>query len=161
MSISILVIVFFLLTISLIGIFIPFIPGLLLAWIGFLVYIISADLFMTNITMFVLITFFTLFASFSDTLFSLMGAKMYNSSKYGILGGVAGLVVGLLVFPPFGLVVGPFVGIYLGEIVGGKDAVSASHSLWGAFVGFLISIGLKLIVWGAILTSLLYLISAT
>jgi uncharacterized protein len=159
MSIPILVIVFLLLTVSLIGIFIPFVPGLLLGWIGFLIYIISADLFSSNITLFVLITFFTLFASFSDTLFSLMGAKMYDSSKYGIIGGVVGLVVGLLVFPPFGLVVGPFVGIYLGEIVGGKNTIEASHSLWGALVGFLISIGLKLIVWGAIITSLLYLIS--
>ena len=59
--------------------------------------------------------------------------------------------------PPFGILIGPFIGIYLGEIVGGKDPKDAVHSLWGAVIGFLVSIGLKLIVWTALLISVLYL----
>lgn len=153
------ILIFLLLAVSLVGIFIPFIPGLFIGWVGFLIYILYSGLFMPHITLFVLITFFTLFASFSDTLFSLMGAKAYNSSKAGIVGGVVGLVAGLIFFPPFGLIIGPFIGIYLGELANGRDSVAAAHSLWGALIGFLVSIGLKLIVWGAILTSLLYLIA--
>lgn len=159
MTISITVIVFLLFTVSLIGIFFPLVPGLLLGWIGFLVYLISADVFSANLVLFSLLTLFAILANFSDTLFSLIGAKAYDSSRHGIMGGVVGLVLGLVLFPPFGIVMGPFLGVYFGEIASGKTSKKAMHSLWGAVIGFLISVGLKLIVWVAMLMSLLYLIA--
>jgi len=158
MEITIPVIVFALYAVSLIGIFIPFLPGLVLAWVGFIIYVITNHHIEGNLLWIILLTLITIVAILSDTIFSLIGAKAYNSSRYGIIGGFLGFIVGIFIFPPFGMLIGPFAGIYIGEIASGKDPKSATRALWGAVIGFIVSVGLKVLVWIILLASLLYLI---
>ena len=59
------------------------------------------------------------------------GAKRYGASKAGIWGSVAGMIIGIFVFPPFGIFVGAAVGALLGELMGGKqdrEAIKAGRS---------------------------------
>ncbi len=158
MGITVSVAVFVLFAVALIGIFIPFIPGLVLAWLGFVIYLVTQHIVADHIVLLIIMTLLTVVALFSDTLFSIIGAKVYDSSKYGIMGGVVGFFVGLFLFPPFGAIVGPFAGVYLGEIAGGKTPKVAARSFLGSVIGFLVSMGLKLIVWVALLISLLYIV---
>jgi uncharacterized protein YqgC (DUF456 family) len=53
-------------------------------------------------------------------------------------------VIGIFFFPPFGLIVGPFLGAYLGELVAGKDSRTALRSGFGSFVGFVAGTIMKL-----------------
>lgn len=66
----------------------------------------------------------------------------------GELGSVIGTIAGLFVFPPWGVLIGPFAGAVIGELLGGKKSVEAFKAGVGAFVGFLFSVVVKVSVCG-------------
>jgi hypothetical protein len=59
-----------------------------------------------------------------------------------------GLVAGLFLFPPFGIIIGPFAGAVIGELSSGKKSRAALRSGFGSFVGFVLGTMLKLIASG-------------
>ncbi|MHC4971849.1 MAG: DUF456 domain-containing protein [Planctomycetota bacterium] len=85
-----------------------------------------------------------------DFLVPMMGAKRYGASRTAIWVSVVGMVVGLFLFPPFGMLVGAFVGAFLGELMAGKGSAEALQPAWGVFVGTVVGTGLKLAVCAVI-----------
>ena len=85
-----------------------------------------------------------------DYVVPVWGTKKFGGGKSGVRGSTIGLFVGLLItlFFPIGFIavlLGPFIGAYLGE----KSAGTADHLAWrsafGSFVGFLFGTGIKII----------------
>jgi uncharacterized protein YqgC (DUF456 family) len=85
-----------------------------------------------------------------DFLTPVWGAKKYGASRAGVWGSVAGMIVGALFFPPFGLIIGAFVGAVAGELMAGKEGNEAARAAWGVFIGTMAGIVLKLVVSGVI-----------
>jgi len=79
-----------------------------------------------------------------DLVVPVWGAKRYGASKTGIWLSVLGMLVGMIVFPPFGMLIGAFVGALAGELLVGKREGEAAKAAWGVFVGTMAGIGLKL-----------------
>ena len=78
------------------------------------------------------------------------GTKRLGGSQAGVKGSTIGLILGLFVtlFFPIGFIailLGPFVGAYLGEKSAGTDDHKAWKAAFGSFVGFLVGTGLKVI----------------
>jgi uncharacterized protein YqgC (DUF456 family) len=76
------------------------------------------------------------------------GARKFGASRMGFWGAVAGMLVGLLAFPPFGLILGAFLGAIVGELWAGKQTQDALRAGWGVFIGVLVGMVLKLIASG-------------
>ena len=85
-----------------------------------------------------------------DFLVPIVGAKRYGAGRAAIWLSVVGMLVGLFVFPPFGMLVGAFLGAFLGEQMAGEDSSKALRAAWGVFVGTVVGTGLKLAVCGVI-----------
>lgn len=78
------------------------------------------------------------------------GTKRLGGSKAGVRGSTIGLFLGLLVtfIFPIGFIavlIGPFIGAYIGEKQAGTDDSQALKAAFGSFVGFLVGTGLKVI----------------
>lgn len=70
-------------------------------------------------------------------------AKKFSCTRWGVFGCVVGSVVGLF-FLPLGIVVGPFAGTVAGELVAGKALAASLRGGFGALLGFVACLALKL-----------------
>jgi hypothetical protein len=88
----------------------------------------------------------TIVVTVLDNIIPIIGTKKFGGTKYGIVGATLGLIVGLF-FGPIGIIAGPFIGAFVGEIIkDSKDSKKALKAAWGSFIGFLASTLLKFIV---------------
>ena len=78
-----------------------------------------------------------------DYIVPALGAKKFDCSRWGVFGCLVGTVVGVFFFP-WGLVLGPFGGAFLGELIAGRNAAAAFRGGFGALLGFLATVVLKL-----------------
>jgi len=83
-----------------------------------------------------------------DYAMPLAGARRFGASKRGFWGAFIGMLVGAFAFPPFGLILGAFIGAVAGEFSAGKEQSSALRAGWGVFVGMMAAMAVKLIVSG-------------
>lgn len=136
---------------GIIGSFLPVLPGPITGWVGLLLLhltkAVPKDWTFLGITLGIAIVIYIL-----DYIIPAMGTKKFGGSKYGVYGTTIGLITGLLFFPPFGIIIGPFAGAFVGELMyDSQDSKRALKAAFGSFIGFLFSTGLKFI------TGLIYL----
>ncbi|HML63597.1 MAG TPA: DUF456 domain-containing protein [Dysgonomonas sp.] len=81
-----------------------------------------------------------------DYYIPIWGTKKLGGGSYGVWGSAIGMVLGLFIFPPWGFIVLPFVCAVIGEILDNKEFSVALKAGFGAFVGFLAGIIMKLVV---------------
>jgi uncharacterized protein YqgC (DUF456 family) len=135
------------------GSILPIIPGPPISWAGLLLlkwtdFVDDHGAAYENALWILL--FFVILVTILDYVVPIMGTKKYGGSKRGVWGATIGVVVGLF-FGPLGIIIGPFLGAYIGEISTGKKDKDALRAAWGSFMGFLLGVGLKLMVCGTIL----------
>ncbi len=93
-----------------------------------------------------------------DYFAGILGARAGGASKRALLWGLIGLVVGMVIFPPFGGIIGLFLGVLIAELARGKDALSAFKAGQGSVIGALTGIGINLAL--ALLTLVLFIVFA-
>jgi len=125
------------------GCILPVIPGPPLSWAGLLL------LHWTRFAQFsaaflIVMACLAIAVTVLDYLIPVWGTKKFGGSKAGMWGATIGIFAGIFFFPPVGIIVGPFIGAVLGEIIAGKESGPALKAGLGSFIGFLLSTGLKL-----------------
>jgi uncharacterized protein YqgC (DUF456 family) len=115
--------------------FVPFMPGIFfMLFISFIFAVITGFKIVT-VTEFLILAGIFVLALLNDTFSGIIGAKWGGASNKSIMVGMAGLVIGFFVLPPFGAVVGFFGGIFLSEIYSGKDRSKAVKAATGSLIG--------------------------
>jgi uncharacterized protein YqgC (DUF456 family) len=136
-----------------VGSILPVIPGPPISWAGFLILkwtkFIDGNPQGYDTALWVLL-FFVVVVTILDYVVPVLGTKKFGGSKRGVRGATIGVVVGLFFGPP-GIIIGPFLGAFIGEITTGKREREALRAALGSFVGFLLGVGMKLMTCGAIL----------
>lgn len=129
------------------GCVLPIIPGPPLSYIGLLLLHFT-ERYQFSSKFLIMWAVITVVVYALDYLIPAWGTKRFGGSKRGVWGSIIGLVIGMFFFPPFGIIIGPFVGAVVGELTVGKDSGAALKSGFGSFMGFLAGTLLKLIASG-------------
>ena len=132
--------------IGILGSILPVLPGPGISWLGLaLLYFtnaIPANYWILGITFLI-----TVVISYLDYIIPAKGTKHFGGSKYGIWGTNIGLVVGIIAPIPFGFLIGPFLGAFIGELIyDSKNQKRALRAATGSIVGFLASTFMQFLV---------------
>jgi uncharacterized protein len=143
---------------GILGCILPVIPGPPIAWLSLLLLqIAEKDPRPFSTQTLVIWGVVTLLVTILDYVVPAWGTKKFGGSKYGTWGSTLGLLIGLFFGPP-GIIIGPFAGAVIGELIGGKSTKVALKAGFGSFIGFLAGVLLKLVV--AVWMGTLFVIAA-
>ena len=125
--------------VALIGNFIPGVPGTPLALIATVVHRLyfGADS-VSNLVLIIMVSL-TVMALVFDFLGSALGAKKFGATWRGVVGAVLGGLIGLFFSLP-GIILGPFIGATLFEMLGDKQFKVAAKAGAGAVVGLILGV---------------------
>lgn len=146
MDLLLLIIGFVFMIVGIFGSFMPVLPGPSISWLGLvLLYFTNAvpvDYWILGITLLI-----TVVVSVLDYVIPSKGTKKFGGSSYGIWGTNIGLIVGIFAPIPFGFIIGPFVGAFIGELLFDyKDHRRALKAATGSFIGFIASSFMKFVI---------------
>lgn len=123
--------------VAFVGLVYPIIPSVLFIAAGFLLYgvFFSFEPFGFLFWSVQIVLIIALFAA--DYLANLVGVKKFGGSKAGIWGSTIGLLVGPFAIPVAGIIIGPFIGAVLAELIFQKKSISEAVRIgFGSLVGF-------------------------
>ena len=135
-----------LIIIGLLGVILPILPGIPLAWLGLFIYAIGTGFDRLSIITIVIFFILMVFTLILDFVAPMLGAKKYQASKLGIFGAFLGFTVGIFTFGFWGVILGPLIGAFLGELLVGRKPKQAFDSALGALLGFVAGTLFKIIV---------------
>lgn len=146
MDIVLLILGFVFMLVGILGSFLPVLPGPPISWVGLLLlYLTKAvpdNWWVLGITFVIAITITVL-----DYVIPAMGTKRFGGSKAGMWGTIIGLLVAIFVpvFGPFGIIIWPFIGALVGELLNKANKETALKAAFGSFLGFLTGTFMKLV----------------
>lgn len=141
--------------VGLLGCLLPVLPGPPCSFLGMLLlYLWGSPQVLEDITVRVLIIMLivTIVVTVLDYIVPGYFTKKTGGSKSASRAATVGMLIGIIFFPPWGMIVGAFVGALLAEmIIEGKELKHSLKAAWGSFLGFLVGTGFKLIASGVML----------
>ena len=149
MSTTLIILAVLLALVGIAGSVIPGLPGPPLSWVGLLLLRftpVGADY---SPAFLIITAVIAAVITVLDYVVPSMSTKRHGGSKAGVWGCNIGLVISIIGLPfgpqgLLGVIVWPFVGALVGELLAGKEISRALKAAWGAFKGFLLGTGLKL-----------------
>lgn len=136
--------------VGILGSILPALPGPPISYVGLLLLLPceGADISSTALWIYGILL---VIVSILDYIAPVWLTNLCGGGKQAARGSMAGLIAGLFFFPPLGLVIGPFVGAFIGELIDGASKGKALKVAMMSFVGFLLTTGMKIIYGGVLL----------
>ncbi len=144
MDIILIVLAVLCLIVGLIGCVAPMLPGPPIAYVGMLLLHFTDAIHFTSAQL-VIGAVLVVVTLVLDYVVPALGAKYVGGSKWGAWGCTIGTLLGMF-FMPWGLLLGPFLGAVVGELMAGRNSGEAIRSGLGSLLGFLFGTVLKIVV---------------
>ncbi len=130
--------------VGLVGCILPVIPGPPLSWIGLLLVYLTHPEGMTSGFLIAWLVV-AIVVTVLDYLVPSWITRSTGGSRAAARGTLVGMILGIIFFPPWGMIFGSFLGALVAEVVfNGRDVAGSLKPAFGSFLGFLLSTGLKL-----------------
>jgi uncharacterized protein YqgC (DUF456 family) len=145
MNIALVILSFMLHLIGLLGAVVPALPGPPLSFIALLVMQWSGYGGFSPAFLW-LWAGITLAATVMDYFLPSLMTKRFGGSRAAAIGSFVGLLAGIFIFPPWGIIIGPFFGALIGELIHDRAAGAKAFKVaLGSFLAFIVGSGAKLI----------------
>ncbi|HLI16700.1 MAG TPA: DUF456 domain-containing protein [Rhodanobacteraceae bacterium] len=128
-----------------VGSILPNLPGIPVMFGGMLLAAWVGDFQRIPVWVVVFLGIIAAFSIVFDFLAGTYGAKRYGASKAAVWGALIGTIVGFFFGIP-GILLGPFVGAVIGQLVSGSRIDQAARVGVGTWIGLLIGTAIKLAV---------------
>ncbi|CEG27875.1 DUF456 domain-containing protein [Bacillus sp. B-jedd] len=149
------VIVFF--VIAFVGIFFPIIPSVLFIFAGFLIYGLFISFEPFNWFFWTVQILFTILLFSADYAANMLGIKKYGGSQAAVWGSTIGLIVGPFIIPFAGILIGPFIGAIVAELLIHRKGWSESLKIgFGSVIGFISGAAAKTIIQAGMVAYFLF-----
>ena len=128
-----------LMLVGLVGNVLPAIPGTPLVLVAAIAHRLYFGAASVNNTVLVVLVMLTLLSLLFDWVASVLGARKFGATWRGMTGAVVGGVIGFFFGIP-GIILGPFLGATLFEMLGDKEFKKAAKAGTGAVIGLLLGV---------------------
>ncbi len=133
--------------IGFLGCILPVLPGIPLSYLGIIALHLTSYAEYSNAFL-IIWGVIVIIVQILDYYIPIWGTKRFGGGKKGAWGSAIGTIVGMFIIPPWGIIIFPFVGAVLGELLDEKEFKIALKAGFGAFLGFITGIIIKLIIAG-------------
>lgn len=134
--------------VGILGAVLPILPGTILSYIGLLCAYFTTSSTLTTAQLW-LWGIISAIAILLDYVLPAYFSKLFGGTKAGITGATVGVFVGMFTMGPLGIILGPFIGAVVGEMLNQKQPLDKAIVVGaGSLLSFFVGTGLKLIVGG-------------
>ena len=144
MDVVIIVIGLILALAGILGCILPIIPGPIFSFLALILLSWINNWQVFSQTFLIVMGSLTAILMILDYIAPALGAKKFGASKRGLWGSAVGMIIGIFFIPPWGIIVGAFLGALVGELLTGKSGKNALRAGWGILIGNVLGVGLKL-----------------
>ena len=138
MDIALSVLAFLFTIVGIIGCIVPALPGVVLSYAGLLCAYFTSYSHMSASALWIWLAI-TVAVSVADYFLPAWMTRRFGGSRAGAIGATVGVFAGFFIFPPIGIILGPFVGAVAGELL---KAILVG---FGSFLSFIVGTGLKVV----------------
>ncbi|MBN2814288.1 MAG: DUF456 domain-containing protein [Bacteroidales bacterium] len=141
--------------VGVIGSILPGLPGPPISYLGLLL-LHWTRFAQFSVNMLVIWAIIIIVVSVIDYVVPIWGTKKFGGTRAGVRGSTIGLIVGVILLPMLGIVLGPFglfgilggpfIGALIGERYAGQNSQQATRAAFGSFIGFLAGTFMKVAV---------------
>lgn len=137
----------------------PVVPGPALCWFAAMIYAIGTNFQSPGILVLIVLTLLMILGSTTNIWMSALGVKVTGGTVWGILGGLAGMLIGTLLFFPIGALIGVVVGTLGVELLVSRDwrkalrigGATAGGFVLGVVAEFLVALVMDIVFIGGLL----------
>ncbi len=132
--------------VGIVGCIVPVLPGPVLSYAALLLCYFGCDNSEISTTSLWIWALVTLVVSLVDYVLPGYLTKLFGGSRSSVTGATIGVFAGFLIFPPIGIILCPFVGAVIGEML--HDSRNLGRALLagiGSFFAFVAGTGIKLV----------------
>lgn len=127
----------------------PPLPGPPVAFLALLLLHFTSGRADFSTTLLVVLGIISIAVTILDNFVTIWGTHKFGGTKAGVRGSVLGMLLGIFILTPFigpfSVIIGPFLGAVVGELISGQKIDIAFKSGLGSFIGFILGLGIKLI----------------
>lgn len=145
LDIVLIVLGFICVVVGFIGCILPVIPGIPLSYLGIILLHITSKVDFSP-QFLIIWGIVVIVIQILDYFIPIWGTKRFGGGKKGMWGSMLGILLGVFILPPWGIIIFPFVGAVIGELIDEKEVKEALKAGFGSFLGFVLGTLAKFIV---------------
>ncbi len=135
---------------GLIGCVVPVLPGPIVSYLAIVLISLAGGWDLYALSTLIILAVLAIGTTVMDSVLPAMSSRRAGAGRAGVWGSVLGMLIGTIFFPPFGMILGAFLGALAFEVIFNPENREPMKAAMGVFKGTVLATLLKLLAAGII-----------